>query len=137
PTSGPAAPPPGYGPPAGYGYAGGGLPATPRNGLGTAALVLGIVALLLAIVPVLNVLGLLLAITAGVLGILGRSRARRGQATNGGVALAGAFVGAVAALVAVAVLVALVVFGTRIKDCANPQLTQAQQEQCVRDKLQR
>lgn len=68
-------------------------PSAPRNGLGIAALVVGIIALVgsFSIVG-----GILLGIVAVVLGFVGRARARRGEATNGGTALAGIIVGAVA-----------------------------------------
>ena len=66
-TDAPGTPPPGWT----------GSPA-PRNGMGTAALVLGIVGLVLA----LPIIGLLPGIVAIVLGIIGVRRANRGEATN-------------------------------------------------------
>ena len=74
----------------------------PRNGLGIAALVLGI----LAIITGLFLVGGLLGIAAIVLGVLGRKRAARGEATNGGMALAGIVLGVLGLL-----LSALAVFG--------------------------
>ena len=73
----------------------------PRNGLGTAALVLGILALLVAWIPFIGLLGLLLGIAALTLGIIGRGRVRRGQATNGCAALAGIITGAIAIVLAI------------------------------------
>jgi len=65
----------------------------PRNGLGIAALVVGIIAL----VGSFSVVGgILLGIVAVILGFAGRARAKRGEATNGGTALAGIIVGVVA-----------------------------------------
>ncbi|MDX6243529.1 MAG: hypothetical protein QOE76_1252 [Frankiales bacterium] len=61
----------------------------PRNGLGTAALVIGILALLSGIILV----GALLGIIAIVLGFAGRARAKRGEATNPGSAMAGILTG--------------------------------------------
>lgn len=76
-------------PPMSYGdYSGG--PPVARNGLGIAALVVGIVGLVGSISVVA---GIVLGIVAVVLGLVGRARAKRGQATNGGVALAGIIVG--------------------------------------------
>ena len=71
-----------------------------RNGLGVAALVLGILGLLgaIAVVP-----GVLLGVLAVVFGVIGRTRAKRGEATNGGLAVAGVVLG-VLALLASAVL---------------------------------
>lgn len=65
----------------------------PRNGLGTAALVLGIIAAVFAFVPFMWWLGFILGILATVFGLVGRGRAKRMRATNGGVALAGAITG--------------------------------------------
>jgi hypothetical protein len=74
----------------------------PRNGLGIAALVLGVLALLTG----LFVIGGALGIAAIVLGVLGRGRAKRGEATNGGMAIAGIVLGVLGLL-----LSALAVFG--------------------------
>ncbi len=66
----------------GYGrQAGVGGPA--RNGLGTAALVLGIVSLVAWLLPLV---GLPVAVVGIVLGFLARGRVARGEATNGGAA---------------------------------------------------
>ena len=93
----PPIPPPFQPPGAGYPappplpYAGQ-LPATvsPRNGLGTAALVLAIIGLLLCFTVAG---GVILGIAAVVMGLVGRGRAKRGEANNGGVALAGVVLG--------------------------------------------
>ncbi|MGP2442003.1 DUF4190 domain-containing protein [Streptomyces sp. JW3] len=86
-------PGPGYGagpqPQGYYGWQGLG-PLPPRNGMGTAGLVLGIIAAVgFCMWP--------FAILAGVLGIVfgavGRAKARRGEATNSGQALAGIICG--------------------------------------------
>lgn len=71
----------------------------PSNGMGTAALVLGILALLLSVLFL--PLGLVLGIAAIVLGVLGRRRATQGLATNGGVAIAGLVLGIVAVVISV------------------------------------
>jgi Domain of unknown function (DUF4190) len=63
---------------------------TPRNGLGMAALVIAIVGLLLCFTIVF---GVLLGIAAVVMGFMGRGRVKRGDANNGGVALAGVVLG--------------------------------------------
>ncbi|MBO1336568.1 DUF4190 domain-containing protein [Streptomyces sp. VRA16 Mangrove soil] len=61
-----------------------------RNGLGTAALILGVIGALSGLVPILFWLAGILGVIALVLGLTGRARAKRGEATNKGVALAGA-----------------------------------------------
>lgn len=91
----PQGPYPGY--PAGpYPYV---PPPGPRNGLGLTALILGIAGLL-AFWSVAG--GVLLGVAAVVLGLIGRGRARRGEATNGGVAVAGVVLGALAVVLSLA-----------------------------------
>jgi len=99
----PAGPYPGGYPPSPTGYGEyPGMPVAPRNGLGVAALVIGI----LALVGAFTVAGgIILGTVAVVLGFLGRGRVRRGEANNGGTAMAGIVLGVlavVASLVAVA-----------------------------------
>lgn len=91
-------------PPPAYGQPQFGMPPVPagnRNGLGTAALVLGI----LSLVTWFLFIGGLFGIVAVVLGFLGRSRAKRREASNGGMALAGIVTGAVGILLTVLVIV--------------------------------
>lgn len=75
-----------------------------RNGMGIAALVLGLFALALSWTIIG---GLLLGLLALIFGLIGRARAKRGEATNGGLSIAGAVVGVVGLLISVG----LVVFG--------------------------
>ncbi|MCQ6555618.1 DUF4352 domain-containing protein [Streptomyces sp. C10-9-1] len=70
-------------------YNPGPAPAQARNGLGTTALVLGIIGLLIAFVPLLFWLGGILGLLALIFGLVGLGRAKRGEATNKGVAVAG------------------------------------------------
>ncbi len=79
-------------------------PVAPRNGLGIAALVTAIV----AVISSFTIFGgIALGVVAVILGIVARSRVKRGEADNGGVALAGIVLG----VVAIAVSVALMVLG--------------------------
>ncbi|WP_066944457.1 DUF4190 domain-containing protein [Microtetraspora fusca] len=64
-----------------------------RNGLGVAALVLSIVGALSGLIPLLFWLAGTLGLLAVIFGFVGRSRASKGTASNGGVALSGAIVG--------------------------------------------
>ncbi|MCA1221609.1 DUF4190 domain-containing protein [Streptomyces sp. 8L] len=76
-----------------------------RGGLGTAALVLGIIGVVLSWYwPV----GLVLGVLAVVFGVVGRRRVLRGEATNAGTAKAGLVLGIVG-LVLTAIFVAFVV----------------------------
>ncbi|MGB9227671.1 DUF4190 domain-containing protein [Mycobacterium sp.] len=79
-------------------------PGAPRNGLGVASLVVGIVALLVSW-TIFG--GVALGVVAVILGAFARGRFRRGQATNGGVAIAGIVLGTVAAVAPIIFLVVL------------------------------
>ncbi|MGE7434944.1 DUF4190 domain-containing protein [Kitasatospora sp. NPDC001175] len=81
----------------------------PQNGLGVAALVLGIIGALLGIVPFLFWISGALGLAALILGLVGHGRARRGQATNKGMSLAGSILGGVAMLLAIVGLVVTVI----------------------------
>jgi hypothetical protein len=72
----------------------------PRNGLGVAALVVGVASLVAAVSFVLFPLGLLGGLVAVVLGGIGVARSRAGGAVNPGHAVAGIVCGAVALIVA-------------------------------------
>ncbi|MFF6998098.1 DUF4190 domain-containing protein [Streptomyces sp. NPDC008313] len=98
-TYGGSQPPAWFGGPA-YGWPA--APVAPSNGMGTAGLVLGIVA---AVVFCLWPLAIVLGVLGVVFGALGRARARRGEATNGGQALAGIICGAVGIALGAALLV--------------------------------
>ncbi|MGK5501366.1 DUF4190 domain-containing protein [Streptomyces sp. URMC 125] len=115
------------------GPAAGGRP--PRNGLGITALVLGVAALLLFWTLVG---GIVLGLAAIALGIAGRRRAKRGEATNGGMALAGAVVGALGLVASVVVIAAGVSFLNseefgNFEECVDKAGTAAEREQCERD----
>lgn len=87
---------PAYGAPVPFG-------AAPRNGMGTAGLVLGIIGVVLC----WNPLGFVLGILAIIFGSIGRGRAGRGEATNRSSATAGLVLG----IVAIALLLLLLAFG--------------------------
>lgn len=80
----------------------------PRNGWGTAALVLAVAALLIGLVPVAgDVVALAVSVAAIGCGVRGFLRAEDGLATNPGTALAGALLGLVAALLSLLSLLSL------------------------------
>jgi hypothetical protein len=105
PPYGGAGQPPPYGEPA-WSQPAYGSGAGPRNTVGILALVLGV----LSLFSWFFLLGGLLGIAAIVLGVVGRRRARRGEATNGGIALAGIVTGAISVVLTVLMLLLVVSF---------------------------
>jgi len=77
-------------------------PVAPKNGLGIAALVVAIIALFT------GVGGIILGVVAVILGVMGYQRAKRGEATNGGVAIAGIVLGILSIIEAIVVIVFIV-----------------------------
>lgn len=80
----------------------------PANGMGTTGLVLGIVA---AVVFCLWPVAIILGVLGVIFGAIGRGKANRGEATNGGQALAGIICGAGGVVLGIAV--GVLVFATR------------------------
>ena len=111
PPPGYATPPPGYGTPYAAGpYGAGGPGGPPRNGLGTAALILG---------------------------IIGRKRFARREATNGGAAMAGAILGGFALVISLVLIAVGATFFAhhksdiqKLRDCLDNAQTQQQQQDC-------
>ena len=90
---------PAYGAPLVPGY-----PVGPRNGMGTAALVLGIIGLVLC----WNIFGIILGILAVIFGGVGLGRAKRGEANNRGAAMAGLVLGIIAIVLMIVLVIAVV-----------------------------
>jgi hypothetical protein len=100
---------------AGYGTAPSARPR--RNGMGTAALVIGVVALVLVALLLFAPLGALLGLVALVLGIVGLIRANRGEADNRGQAVAGLVTGALALVIGLFLAVSIgAFFATNVND---------------------
>jgi hypothetical protein len=72
------------------------MPPKPRNGMGTAALVFGVLALLTCWFPVV---GFVFGLIALILGIVGRGRVKKLQATNGAAATTGLVLGIVSVII--------------------------------------
>lgn len=107
----------------------------PRNGLGVAALTLGLIGALL-FWTVLG--GVVLGLLALIFGVVGFRRGKRGEATNGTLAAVGAVIGAFALVGSTVVLVfVLSVLSSgdyaELEDCVRKATTQAEQEQCQQD----
>jgi phosphate/sulfate permease len=111
-----------------------GYPQKPRNGLGTAALILGILAIL-TIITIFG--GPILGIIAIILGFIGRGRAKRGEATNGGMAMAGIVLGAIAIIASIGLAIAgYSLFKDEFEnltDCLDSAENQEDREQCAED----
>lgn len=147
PWGSPPGPPPGQqwgapqGPPAHGAQPWGSTPGPggpPRNGLGVAALVLGILALVLSFTVVG---GIVLGLAAVVLGALGRGRVKRREADNGGSATAGIVLGVLGIVIAGAVVAAGVAFfgsdtGQSLVECLEDAGNDvAAQEACQQEVL--
>lgn len=83
-------------------------PVRRRNGVGTAALVVGVVSLVLAVLVIFAALAIPLGIIAAILGGIGMSRVSKGQADNRGHAVTGLITGLLAIVVAVAIGISFV-----------------------------
>ncbi len=128
PYPGPGAPPPAplYGAP---------LPSVRRNGLGTAALVLGLLAALLCWIPVV---GLVLALVTVGLATTALRRVGRRQATNRGAAVTGLVLGVLALVVSVLLTAALVYFRDDVRtyyDCVKGSGGNATVERACQEQL--
>jgi hypothetical protein len=133
----PPAPPPGTwgAAPPGYGAPGAYPPNRPmQNGLGIAALVLGI----LAMITSFFFIGGLLGLVAVILGFVARGKAKRGEADNGGMALAGIITGGLGILgtLLIVVLVGVLLNNSDFKnytDCASHANTVEERQKCADD----
>jgi hypothetical protein len=102
-----------------------------RNGAGRAALALGLSALALCLMPGV---GLVLAVFAVALGVVGVRRARRLEASNHRQAQLGVFIGSVAGVIAVAVSITVIVLYPQLRDfrhCLDNATTQTDYDTCT------
>jgi hypothetical protein len=96
-------------------------PVAPKNGLGIAALVVAIIGLVFCWTVVG---GVILGVVAVIIGFVARGRVKRGQATNGGVAIAGivlGFLAIIVSLVFIPIWIGMfkVMGGTDYVDCVS------------------
>lgn len=126
---------PPYGGPPPYGQAPpyGAYPAAMRNGLGTAGLVLGIIGVVAGATIFLFPIAFILGVLAVIFGLIGRGRAKRGEASNGSKATWGFGLG-VASLVlsVIGLIVVHTVFRNTVR-CIQRSTTQEQQQACFND----
>ena len=121
--------------PEGYGgppTPGGGWRPSPRNGFGIAALVLGIVSILLFPGP-----GIILGVLGIIFGVLGLRLISKGEARNTGMAITGIALSAIGLTLGALVVGFAVKYWPKIDDCLDQDRfpTSQQREDCVKDKL--
>ena len=120
----------GYSTPSGY-------ERQPSNGLGIAALVFGVLALLFCWIPYVNIVSMVLGIIGIVVGILALRKVKRGEATNRGMSLTGLALSAVALVLSLVITIAVTAFiGQNIgelSNCTDPSLSAEEQQACIED----
>ncbi|MGH8970051.1 MAG: hypothetical protein ACRDV1_08910 [Actinomycetes bacterium] len=104
-----------------------------RNGLGWAALGVGIGAVIFGVF--FFPLGLLLALAGIGLAIPGLRRSGRREATNGVAAGLGLALSVLGLLVAIGVGVFFGWLSNEVKDCSDPSLSEVEVQRCVQDRL--
>jgi Na+/H+ antiporter NhaD/arsenite permease-like protein len=110
-----------------------------RNGMGTTALVLGVVALVLVVLLLFAPLGAFLGLLAVLFAIIGLIRVNRGEADNRGQVVTGLITGAIALLLGVVLTISIGTwFATHVNDfnrfgrCLDNASGPAEREQCAR-----
>ncbi len=116
------------------------VPARRRNGMGTAALVIGVVALVLAVLIIFFPLAALLGIFGAIFGIIGMRRVSRGEADNRPHAVAGLVTSLLAIAIAISIGVRLGTFINehqgdfrRFWSCITSAPSDAEQEDCAQE----
>lgn len=74
---------------------------TPKNGLGTAGFVLGLLSALFAMIPIIGIIAWPMAFLGLIFGIVGISRVGKGVATNKGLSIAGTVLAAVGLVICI------------------------------------
>ncbi|MDT8912834.1 DUF4190 domain-containing protein [Amycolatopsis sp. PS_44_ISF1] len=92
------------------------VPVIPRNGLGTAGFVTGLIGLIFSPIPFVGVIAWPLVLVGLVLSIVGFARANHGGATNKGLALTGIILSGIGLLVCIFWVAA---FGQAVSDSAS------------------
>lgn len=101
-----------------------------RNGLGTAALVLGIVGAVSGLFMVLFFIAFILGVLAVIFGLVGRGRAKRGEASNKTMATWGFALGVVSLVLAVVGLAVVVHVSNDRQNCRAQATSQDEYLHC-------
>ena len=111
-----------------------------RNGTGVAALVVGVVALVLSALIIFSPIGFVLGILAVILGAIGMRRASRGEADNRGQALSGLITGLLAMLIVVALGIGFFTFFVnyeqdfrKLGSCLSGEAKDRERAQCFKE----
>ncbi|KAA2264943.1 DUF4190 domain-containing protein [Solihabitans fulvus] len=98
-------------------------PSQPRNGLGTAGFVTGLIGLVFSPIPIVGMIAWPLVIVGLVLSALGVSRAVKGEATNKGLSIAGLVVSVVGLVICILWVVAFGKAADDLNKAANSEAT--------------
>jgi hypothetical protein len=98
-------------------------PPVPRNGLGTAGFVVGLIGLVFSPIPIIGVVAWPLVILGLIFSLVGFSRARKGQATNKGLAVAGIVLSAIGLVICILWVAVFTKAATDINNEANQVAT--------------
>lgn len=97
-------------------------PSQPKNGLGTAGFVLGLIGAIFSLIPIIGVIAWFLVIPGLVLAAIGFARTRKGAATNAGLAIAGIVLSLVGLLFCILYAAA---FATAVSDATSGRIATA------------
>ncbi|WP_257231242.1 DUF4352 domain-containing protein [Streptomyces sp. UH6] len=103
-------------------------PQQPKNGMGTTALVLGIIGLVLTVTILFFWLGGLLGLLALIFGIIGLGKVKKGEATNKGASLTGVILGAISVVAAAAILVFTVLLVDKAAEDLSKELDKLEKD---------
>ncbi len=125
------------------GYGGGGYGGAPSYGStpagGSRSNVMAIIAIVAGVLAILAsclwFIAAPLGIAAIVLGVLGRGKAKRGEAGGGGLAMAGIITGAIGLVLTVVLTLVGVSILNQFEDCTDPSLTAEEQQACVEEQV--
>lgn len=98
-------------------------PSSPKNGLGTAGFVLGLIGLLFSFIPIIGVVAWPLVILGLIFGAIGFARSRKRTATNGGLAIAGAILSLIGLVICIVWTAGTAKVANDISNEANRQAT--------------
>lgn len=98
-------------------------PPQPRNGLGTAGFVLGLVGLVLSPIPLIGVVAWPLVIIGLVLSAIGFARTRKGIATNKGLAITGMVTSIIGLVICIVWVVAIKKAADQVNEEINREAT--------------